>query len=122
MSFKCKFILNISVEYFASHNLSGAELDEQTATILEFLENDDLTKTDYSPELSGLLENLHVSLSSTLGLPQTGIITIKDEIKYWRQKANQKSSSRSERESTQTFLHILHNIDQLIDSIDYEKT
>uniref|UniRef100_A0A1B0AQ10 Dynein heavy chain, cytoplasmic n=1 Tax=Glossina palpalis gambiensis TaxID=67801 RepID=A0A1B0AQ10_9MUSC len=109
------------VEYFATHNLSGAELDEQTATILEFLENDDLTKTDYSPELSGLLENLHVSLSSTLGLPQTGIITIKDEIKYWRQKANQKSNSRSERESTQTFLHILHNIDQLIDNIDYEK-
>lgn len=31
------------MEYFASHNLSGAELDEQTATILEFLENDDLT-------------------------------------------------------------------------------
>lgn len=31
-----------------------------------------MKRNEYSPELSGLLENLHVSLGSTLGLPQSG--------------------------------------------------
>uniref|UniRef100_A0A1A9WMF6 Dynein heavy chain, cytoplasmic n=1 Tax=Glossina brevipalpis TaxID=37001 RepID=A0A1A9WMF6_9MUSC len=195
MSFKSKFILNTSVEYFAVHNRSGAELDKQTAVILEFLENDDLTvisavhnkaenkikfqhglptdKDEYcllfykipqvgskpvagqattaavtkttittnieqrQPALGiltlegGLVKSIYNSVSrvfsphSTAARLNIGFASdgaIKDEIKYWRQKVNEKSSSRSERESTQAFLHILQNIDQQIDSIDYEKT
>uniref|UniRef100_A0A1I8Q9V5 Dynein heavy chain, cytoplasmic n=1 Tax=Stomoxys calcitrans TaxID=35570 RepID=A0A1I8Q9V5_STOCA len=191
MSHKTKFIINTSVEYFSARQPTGLTLDEQTARILEFLENDELTvisavhnqdedtikfhhgipndevsllfykipqvnartgsgggalgiltlegglvksiynsvsrvfsphanvrKTEYSPELSGLLENLHVSLGSTLGLPQSGITSIKDEIKYWKQKLNQKSSSRIDREAAQMFMGVLENIDQQISSIN----
>ncbi|XP_061401208.1 cytoplasmic dynein 2 heavy chain 1, partial [Musca vetustissima] len=75
-------------------------------------------KTEYSPELSGLLENLHVSLGSTLGLPQSGITSVKDEIKYWKQKLNQKNSSRIDREAAQMFISVLENIDQQISSIN----
>uniref|UniRef100_A0A1I8MV06 Dynein heavy chain, cytoplasmic n=1 Tax=Musca domestica TaxID=7370 RepID=A0A1I8MV06_MUSDO len=200
MTQKTKFILNTSVEYFSGRLPTGLALDEQTARILEFLDNDELTvisavhnkaedtikfqhripndevsllfykipqvgstakqtssttagmdnhqplgiltlegglvksiynsvsrvfsphanvrKTEYSPELSGLLENLHVSLGSTLGLPQSGITSIKDEIKYWKQKLNQKNSSRIEREAAQMFISVLENIDQQISSIN----
>ncbi|TMW40161.1 hypothetical protein DOY81_014759, partial [Sarcophaga bullata] len=43
MSNKIKFIINTSVEYFAVNSQTGKELDEQTAAILEFLENDEIT-------------------------------------------------------------------------------
>ncbi|XP_060645040.1 cytoplasmic dynein 2 heavy chain 1 [Drosophila nasuta] len=199
MSQRTKFIINTSVEYFAAR-IPGTELDEQTATILEFLEQEEHTvisavhnKSDgkikfqhripndevcllfykvpqvggtavgggggggegepllgiltlegglvksiynsvsrvfsphasttsrgneYSAELSGLLENLHVSLGSTLGLPQSGISSIKDEIKYWKQKLGQKSSSRLDRETAQIFIGVLEKIEQKIGSID----
>ncbi|XP_023163173.2 cytoplasmic dynein 2 heavy chain 1 [Drosophila hydei] len=193
MSHRSKFIINTSVEYFAAH-IPGTELDEQTATILEFLEQEEHTvisavhnksdgkikfqhripndevcllfykvpqvgqgagnggqvepplgiltlegglvksiynsvsrvfsphatarRNEYSPELSGLLENLHVSLGSTLGLPQSGISSIKDEIKYWKQKLGQKSSSRLDRETAQVFIGVLENIEMKISTID----
>lgn len=44
----------------------------------------------------------------------SGITSIKDEIKYWKQKLNQKSSSRIDREAAQTFIGVLENIDQQI--------
>ncbi|XP_065356058.1 cytoplasmic dynein 2 heavy chain 1 [Calliphora vicina] len=192
MSNKIKFIINTSVEYFGVNSQTGIALDEQTAAILEFLENDEITvisavhnkqedkikfhhrilndevcllfykipqvgkstysidnqplgiltlegglvksiynsvsrvfsphantrKTEYSPELSGLLENLHVSLGSTLGLPQSGITSIKDEINYWKQKLNNKSSARLDREAAQVFISILENIEQRLSSIN----
>ncbi|XP_028896482.2 cytoplasmic dynein 2 heavy chain 1 [Zeugodacus cucurbitae] len=79
-------------------------------------------KTEYSSELNGLLENLHMSLGSTLGLPQSGITSLKDEIKYWRQKLNQKSSSRIDREMSQAFMGLLENIDKQMSCIDYTNT
>ncbi|EDW04137.1 GH10144 [Drosophila grimshawi] len=75
-------------------------------------------RNEYSPELSGILENLHVSLGSTLGLPQSGITSIKDEIKYWKQKLGQKASSRLDREMAQVFIGVLENIEQKINTID----
>ncbi|XP_067623203.1 cytoplasmic dynein 2 heavy chain 1-like [Eurosta solidaginis] len=79
-------------------------------------------KTEYSSELSGLLENLHVSLGSTLGLPQSGITSVKDEIKFWKQKINKKSSSRIDREMSQVFIGVLEKIDKQISSIDHGNT
>ncbi|XP_053958646.1 cytoplasmic dynein 2 heavy chain 1 [Anastrepha ludens] len=79
-------------------------------------------KTEYSPELSGLLESLHVSLGSTLGLPQSGITSVKDEIKFWKQKFNKKSSSRIDREMSQVFIGVLENIDKQMSSIDHANT
>ncbi|KAL7738788.1 hypothetical protein ACLKA6_008441 [Drosophila palustris] len=75
-------------------------------------------RNEYSPELSGLLENLHVSLGSTLGLPQSGITSVKDEIKYWKQKLGQKSSSRLDRETAQVFIGVLEKIELKISTID----
>ncbi|XP_030382925.1 cytoplasmic dynein 2 heavy chain 1 [Scaptodrosophila lebanonensis] len=75
-------------------------------------------RNEYSPEISGLLENLHVSLGSTLGLPQSGISNIKDEIKYWKQKLGQKSSSRLDRETAQVFIGMLENIERRIGIIE----
>ncbi|KAH8376856.1 hypothetical protein KR093_001749 [Drosophila rubida] len=198
MSQRTKFIINTSVEYFAAR-IPSTELDEQTATVLEFLEQEEHTvisavhnksdgkikfqhripsdevcllfykvpqvgggqsgaggttgaepllgiltlegglvksiynsvsrvfsphagttarRNEYSAELSGLLENLHVSLGSTLGLPQSGISSIKDEIKYWKQKLGQKSSSRLDRETAQVFIGVLEKIEQKIGTID----
>ncbi|BFF95328.1 cytoplasmic dynein 2 heavy chain 1 [Drosophila madeirensis] len=199
MSQRTKFIINTSVEYFAAR-MPGTELDEQTATILEFLEQEEHTvisavhnksdgkikfhhripndevcllfykvpqvgggqggvppppppaasaepllgiltlegglvksiynsvsrvyspavarRNEYGPELSGLLENLHVSLGSSLGLPQSGISSLKDEIKYWKQKLGQKSSSRLDREAAQVFIGVLENIEKQISTID----
>ncbi|XP_055916348.1 cytoplasmic dynein 2 heavy chain 1 [Eupeodes corollae] len=74
-------------------------------------------KAEYSPELSGLLESLHVSLGSTLGLPQSGIASITDEIKYWKQKLDS-SKSRVDREMSQVFIAALDNIDKQIRKID----
>ncbi|KQS61950.1 uncharacterized protein Dere_GG26148 [Drosophila erecta] len=147
MTQRTKFIINTSVEYFSAR-LPGSELDEQTAMILEFLEQEELTvisavhsssdgkirfhhripseelcllfykvpqvghnhkeggsepllgiltleggmvksiynsvsrvfspsansarRSEYGPELSGILENLHQNLGSSLGLPQSG--------------------------------------------------
>ncbi|EDW77285.2 uncharacterized protein Dwil_GK18215 [Drosophila willistoni] len=191
MSQRSKFIINTSVDYFGGR-IPGTELDEQTATILEFLERDEHTiisavhnksdgkikfqhripndevcllfykvpqvgieanadaepllgiltlegglvksiynsvsrvfspqaaarRHEYTPELSGLLENLHVSLGSSLGLPQSGITSLKQEIKYWKQKLGQKSSSRLDRETAQVFIGVLEKIDQKISTID----
>ncbi|XP_002132927.3 cytoplasmic dynein 2 heavy chain 1 [Drosophila pseudoobscura] len=197
MSQRTKFIINTSVEYFAVR-MPGTELDEQTATILEFLEQEEHTvisavhnksdgkikfhhripndevcllfykvpqvgggqgagphvapaasepllgiltlegglvksiynsvsrvyspavarRNEYGTELSGLLENLHVSLGSSLGLPQSGITSLKDEIKYWKQKLGQKSSSRLDREAAQVFIGVLENIEKQISTID----
>ncbi|XP_036340109.1 cytoplasmic dynein 2 heavy chain 1-like [Rhagoletis pomonella] len=78
--------------------------------------------TDYSSELSGLLESLHVSLGSTLGLPQNGITSVKDEIKYWKQRFNKKSSSRIDREMSQVFICVLENIDKQLSSMNYRNT
>ncbi|KAH8263165.1 hypothetical protein KR044_005503 [Drosophila immigrans] len=83
-----------------------------------FSPNATARRNEYSAELSGLLENLHVSLGSTLGLPQSGISSIKDEIKYWKQKLGQKSSSRLDRETAQIFIGVLENIEQKIGTID----
>ncbi|KAH8249647.1 hypothetical protein KR032_011100, partial [Drosophila birchii] len=184
-----------SVEYFAAR-LPGSELDEQTAMILEFLEQEEHTviaavyneaegrirfhhripseelsllfykvpqvgrspakgggssepllgiltleggmvksiynsvsrvfspsantarSNEYGPELSGILENLHQNLGSSLGLPQSGITSLRDEIKYWKQKLGQKSSSRLDREAAQVFIGVLENIEKQIGTID----
>ncbi|XP_015052343.2 cytoplasmic dynein 2 heavy chain 1 [Drosophila yakuba] len=193
MTQRTKFIINTSVEYFSAR-LPGSELDEQTAMILEFLEQEELTvisavhsrsegkirfhhripneelcllfykvpqmghihkeggsepllgiltleggmvksiynsvsrvfspsansarRSEYGPELSGILENLHQNLGSSLGLPQSGITSLRDEIKYWQQKLGQKSSSRLDREAAQVFIGVLENIEKQISTID----
>ncbi|KAH8413035.1 hypothetical protein KR009_007595, partial [Drosophila setifemur] len=184
-----------SVEYFSAR-LPGAELDEQTAMIVEFLEQEEHTviaavqskpdgkirfhhripneelcllfykvpqvgqapgegggatepllgiltleggmvksiynsvsrifspsansarRNEYGPELSGILENLHQNLGSSLGLPQSGITSLRDEIKYWKQKLGQKSSSRMDREAAQVFIGVLESIEKQISTID----
>ncbi|XP_016964184.1 cytoplasmic dynein 2 heavy chain 1 [Drosophila biarmipes] len=193
MTQRTKFIINTSVEYFSAR-LPGSELDEQTAMILEFLEQEEHTvisavhsksdgkirfhhripneelcllfykvpqvgqkrledgsepllgiltlegglvksiynsvsrvfspsansarRNEYGPELSGILENLHQNLGSSLGLPQSGITSLRDEIKYWKQKLGQKSSSRLDREAAQVFIGVLENIEKQISTID----
>ncbi|EDX05339.1 GD21850 [Drosophila simulans] len=193
MTQRTKFIINTSVEYFSAR-LPGSELDEQTAMILEFLEQEELTvisavhsrsdgrirfhhripneelcllfykvpqvghhhkeggsepllgiltleggmvksiynsvsrvfspsansarRSEYGPELSGILENLHQNLGSSLGLPQSGITSLRDEIKYWQQKLGQKSSSRLDREAAQVFIGVLENMEKQISTID----
>ncbi|XP_017051507.2 cytoplasmic dynein 2 heavy chain 1 [Drosophila ficusphila] len=193
MTQRTKFIINTSVEYFSAR-LPGSELDEQTAMILEFLEQEEHTvisavhsksdgkirfhhripseelcllfykvpqvgqnpregggepllgiltlegglvksiynsvsrvfspsansarRSEYGPELSGILENLHQNLGSSLGLPQSGITSLRDEIKYWKQKLGQKSSSRLDREAAQVFIGVLENIEKQMSTID----
>ncbi|KAH8278084.1 hypothetical protein KR026_009737 [Drosophila bipectinata] len=195
MTQRTKFIINTSVEYFSAR-LPGAELDEQTAMILEFLEQEEHTvisavhsksdgkirfhhripneelsllfykvpqvghhnredglasepllgiltleggmvksiynsvfrvfspsanaarRNEYGPELSMILDNLHQNLGSSLGLPQSGITSLRDEIKYWKQKLGQKSSSRLDREAAQVFIGVLENIEKQISTID----
>ncbi|CAD7084661.1 unnamed protein product [Hermetia illucens] len=74
-------------------------------------------RSDYSPELTGLLENLHVSLGSTLGLPQTGIASVQDEINFWKAKMLN-SPTKSGKEQAQTFISILEKINKQIRQID----
>lgn len=66
-----------------------------------------------------MIENLQTNLSVFLGVAETGIVSIKDEIHFWRQKAQQ-SPTKSDKEAAKTFSVHLENLNGLI--VDFQNT
>ena len=64
-------------------------------------------------EVKSLIENLQTNLSVFLGVAETGILSIKDEIHFWRQKAQQ-SPTKSDNEAAKTFSVHLENLNGII--------
>lgn len=64
-------------------------------------------------EVKSLIENLQTNLSVFLGVAETGILSIKDEIHFWRQKAQQ-SPTKSDKEAAKTFSVHLENLNGII--------
>lgn len=60
-----------------------------------------------------LIENLQTNLSVSLGVAETGITSIKDEIYFWRQKA-EKSPTKSDKEAARIFSEHLNNLNGII--------
>lgn len=60
-----------------------------------------------------LIENLQTNLSVSLGVAETGITSIKDEIHFWRQKA-EKSPTKSDKDAARLFSEHLDNLSGII--------
>lgn len=68
----------------------------------------------YSSEVATLLEQLQERISTSLGLPGTGTLTIGDEIEHWR-RVHQMATTRSDKDKTIAFVDWLKEInDQLM--------
>ncbi|XP_055390537.1 cytoplasmic dynein 2 heavy chain 1 [Condylostylus longicornis] len=74
-------------------------------------------RNEYGPELYGLLQNLQTSLNSTLGLPESGITSVQDEMNYWNQKIIN-ASTKYDREQAQTFAEMLEKLNEQLNKID----
>lgn len=70
-------------------------------------------KNEYPTDLINLIENLQTSLSVSLGVAETGITSIKDEIYFWRQKS-EKSTTKSDKEAARIFSEHLENLNGTI--------
>lgn len=70
-------------------------------------------KNECSTDLISLIENLQTNLSVSLGVAETGITSIKDEIYFWRQKA-EKSATKSDKEAARVFSEHLDNLNGII--------
>lgn len=68
-------------------------------------------------EVKSLIENLQTNLSVFLGVAETGILSIKDEIQFWRQKAQQ-SPTKSDKEAAKQFSVHLENLNGAI--VDFQ--
>lgn len=76
-----------------------------------------LTKrNEYTPEISKILENLQTTLGLSLGLPESGIQTIQDEVNYWTQKSSN-SPTKSDKEKAKVFASILDKINSEMNSL-----
>jgi dynein heavy chain 2, cytosolic len=65
------------------------------------------------------IESLRSQISVSLGLAETGISSIKDEIQFWRQKV-EKSSTKSDKEAAKVFAQHFEGLSVMID--DSSKT
>uniref|UniRef100_A0A1B0DN78 Dynein heavy chain, cytoplasmic n=1 Tax=Phlebotomus papatasi TaxID=29031 RepID=A0A1B0DN78_PHLPP len=63
----------------------------------------------YTPEIANIIDNLQTTLGSTLGFPESGIVTLHDEVNYWQQKSTQ-SSTKSDRDKAKSFRKSLGKI------------
>uniref|UniRef100_A0A1B0CJW6 Cytoplasmic dynein 2 heavy chain 1 n=1 Tax=Lutzomyia longipalpis TaxID=7200 RepID=A0A1B0CJW6_LUTLO len=67
----------------------------------------------YTPEVANIIDTLHTTLGSTLGFPESGIVTLHDEVNYWQQKSIQ-SSTKSDRDKAKSFANLLEKLDNEI--------
>lgn len=68
-----------------------------------------MKRSEYTPELTNIIETLQTSLGNTLGLPDTGIYSIENEINYWQKKVSQ-ASTKSDKEAAKNFAFSLGRI------------
>lgn len=61
-----------------------------------------------------MIENLQTNLSVSLGVAETGITSIKDEIHFWRQKS-MNSATKSDKDAAKTFADELNNLNRVIE-------
>lgn len=72
-----------------------------------------MQKNECSSDIINLIENLRTNLSVSLGIAETGISSIKDEIFFWRQKS-EKSTTKSDKEAARIFSGHLENLNAII--------
>ncbi|GAB0096653.1 Cytoplasmic dynein 2 heavy chain 1 [Sergentomyia squamirostris] len=64
----------------------------------------------YTPEVANILDTLQTTLGSSLGFPESGITSLRDEVTYWQQKSTQ-SSTKSDRDKAKSFANLLQRLD-----------
>lgn len=70
-----------------------------------------LKKSEYSTEVKTILQNLHSNLGLSLGLTESGILSIQDEINFWQQKTRT-LPTKADREAAKSFAAILQKINE----------
>ncbi|XP_062711545.1 cytoplasmic dynein 2 heavy chain 1 [Aedes albopictus] len=68
-----------------------------------------LKKSEYSTEVKTILQNLHSNLGLSLGLTESGILSIQDEINFWQQKTRT-LPTKADREAAKSFAAILEKV------------
>ncbi|XP_001847712.2 cytoplasmic dynein 2 heavy chain 1 [Culex quinquefasciatus] len=68
-----------------------------------------LKKSEYSSEVKNILQNLHSNLGLSLGLTESGILSIQDEIGFWVQKTRT-LPTKADREAARSFAEILEKV------------
>ncbi|XP_052891130.1 cytoplasmic dynein 2 heavy chain 1 [Anopheles moucheti] len=70
-----------------------------------------LRKCEYPAEIRTLLQNLHSSLGLSLGLTESGILSLHDEVSFWMHKTKA-LPVKADREAARSFATILERISQ----------
>uniref|UniRef100_A0A182NV76 Cytoplasmic dynein 2 heavy chain 1 n=1 Tax=Anopheles dirus TaxID=7168 RepID=A0A182NV76_9DIPT len=70
-----------------------------------------LKKCEYPAEIRTLLQNLHSSLGLSLGLTESGILSLQDEVGFWMHKTKS-LPTKADREAARSFASILERISQ----------
>lgn len=70
-----------------------------------------LQRSEYSPELINIIETLQTNLSNTLGLSDTGIHSIQNEINFWQNKLSH-ASTKADKEAAKNFSYALEKINE----------
>uniref|UniRef100_A0A182JQU2 Cytoplasmic dynein 2 heavy chain 1 n=1 Tax=Anopheles christyi TaxID=43041 RepID=A0A182JQU2_9DIPT len=70
-----------------------------------------LKKCEYPAEIRTLLQNLHSSLGLSLGLTESGILSLHDEVSFWMHKTKT-LPTKADREAARSFATILERISQ----------
>ncbi|XP_058067024.1 cytoplasmic dynein 2 heavy chain 1 [Anopheles bellator] len=68
-----------------------------------------LRKCEYPPEIRTLLQHLHSSLGLSLGLTESGILSLADEVGFWVHKTKT-LPTKADREAARSFAAILERI------------
>lgn len=76
-------------------------------------------RTEYTPELTTIIETLQTSLGNSLGLPDTGIYSIENEINYW-QKRTAQASTKADKEAAKNFAFSLQKINDKLKYVSLE--
>ncbi|KFB35182.1 AGAP010790-PA-like protein [Anopheles sinensis] len=70
-----------------------------------------LKKSEYPAEIRSLLQNLHSSLGLSLGLTESGILSLQDEVGFWLHKTKS-LPTKADRETARSFATMLEKISQ----------
>lgn len=70
-------------------------------------------RNDYSQELINNIENLRSQMSASLGIAETGILSIKDEIQYWTQKSSN-SIAKSDKETARILVRHFEGLNAMV--------
>ncbi|XP_035794419.1 cytoplasmic dynein 2 heavy chain 1-like [Anopheles albimanus] len=70
-----------------------------------------LKKSEYPAEIRTLLQSLHSSLGLSLGLTESGILSLSDEVGFWMHKTKS-LPTKADREAARSFATILERISQ----------